>query len=137
MTRRCTSREERKLTFGGVTLIKENMSLNDLQAYIRSKDYHPEQKQGYFLKLIEEVGELAEVIRKDQRMQSGEIKGTIEEELYDVLYYVVGLANVYDINLASCCLLKEELNNLKYSKTNAFEESPIATVPSSVSMKRS
>ncbi|MGP4081431.1 hypothetical protein ACTWQL_16115 [Pseudalkalibacillus sp. R45] len=42
------------------------------------------------------------------------IKGTFEEELYDVLDYVNALANVYDINLEKCMARKEKLNNLKY-----------------------
>ena len=32
-------------------------------------------------------------------MEDGNIKGTIEEELSDVLYYVLMIANTYDINL--------------------------------------
>ena len=43
-----------------------------------------------------------------------DIKGTIEEELYDVLYYVLALANTYGINLEECFLKKEELNKKKY-----------------------
>lgn len=93
----------------------EQMTLRELQAYIKAKDYHPELKQGYFLKLIEEVGELAEVIRTENRLaESGTIKGTVEEELYDVLYYVVALANVYDIDLEQCLRLKEELNRKRW-----------------------
>lgn len=73
----------------------DGVTLHGLQAYIKEKDYRPELKQAYFLKLVEEVGELAEVIRKDRRLaEVGGIKGTIEEELYDVLYYVAALANV-------------------------------------------
>ena len=37
-----------------------------LQKYIASKDYHPELKETYFLKLSEEVGELALAMRKDR-----------------------------------------------------------------------
>ncbi len=70
--------------------------------------------QRYFLKLIEEVGELAEVIRKDQRMVDNNIKGTIEEELSDVLYYVLVISNTYDIDLENCFRMKEELNSLRY-----------------------
>ena len=67
------------------------------------------------MKLIEEVGELSEVIRKNRRMEGNkDIKGTIEEELYDVLYYVLALANTYGINLEECFLKKEELNKKKY-----------------------
>lgn len=53
----------------------------------------------YFMKFIEEVGELSECIRKDKRMKDNNIKDTIEEELYDVLYYILCLANVYDIDI--------------------------------------
>ena len=60
------------------------MQIKELQKYIKDKDYKPELKEKYFLKLIEEVGELSEAIRKNLRMKNNSIKGTIEEELYDV-----------------------------------------------------
>ncbi|TMU85248.1 hypothetical protein FGG79_14305 [Bacillus sp. BHET2] len=38
---------------------------------------------------MEEVGELSEVIRQDMRWElQRTIKGTIEEELSDVMYYI-------------------------------------------------
>lgn len=97
------------------------ISINKLQNFIKNKDFNPDLKHGYFLKLIEEVGELSEAIRKDTRLNDGEIKGTIEEELYDVLYYVLALANVYDINLEECIQLKEEVNEEKYNYNVALE----------------
>jgi NTP pyrophosphatase (non-canonical NTP hydrolase) len=69
-----------------------------------------------------EIGELSEVIRKDSRMRDGGIKGTIEEKLYDVLYYTLALANVYDIDLAQCHRLKDEINREKYGKQNLQSE---------------
>jgi len=96
---------------------KEELTLKNLQAYIKKTDFSPEHKNDYFLKLIEEVGELSEVIRKDRRMsQTDTIKETIEEELYDVLYYTLALANVYDIDLEECFKLKEEINKVKWNK---------------------
>ena len=50
------------------------------------------------------------------------IKGTIEEELQDVIYYVVCLANTYGIDLEKCIYLKEKLNCEKYGRKNMFEE---------------
>ncbi len=89
----------------------KNITIRELQEYIKSKDYKPGLESGYFMKLVEEIGELAEVIRKDKRLsEDGDIKGTIEEELYDVLYYVLALANLYDVDLEKSCLLKEEIN---------------------------
>ena len=92
------------------------MQIKELQKYIKDKDYKPELKDKYFLKLIEEVGELSEAIRKDSRMENNSIKGTIEEELYDVLYCICALANIYDINLEECHILKEKINKLKWGK---------------------
>lgn len=97
------------------------ISVKKLQDFIKSKDYNPDLKHGYFLKLIEEVGELSEAIRKDKRLQDNDIKGTVEEELYDVLYYVLALANVYDINLEECIQLKEKINKEKYNHKVTLE----------------
>ena len=48
--------------------MKKNITIMELQNYIKHKDYKPELKNAYFQKLIEEVGELAEVLRKDKRL---------------------------------------------------------------------
>ncbi len=105
--------------------MSDSITLRDLQAYLKAKDYRPEMKTAYFLKLIEEVGELAEVIRKDQRLSASEsVKGTIEEELYDVLYYTLSLANVYDIDMTQCFHLKEELNQKKWGQGAPEEQRP-------------
>jgi len=93
--------------------MEKNITIKYLQQYIKAKDFKPELKEGYFMKLVEEVGELAEVIRNNQRYQGDgntTVKGTIEEELYDVLYYVIALANIFDVDLEECCRLKEEIN---------------------------
>ena len=94
-----------------------------LQNYIRSKDYHPELIKDYFLKLSEEVGELARAIRKDlARGDSDGIKETIDEELWDIIYYSVAIANCYDIDLESVIKEKEAINNVKYRTGIVFEE---------------
>ncbi len=91
--------------------LNRNITIRELQEYIKDKDYKPGLEHSYFMKLIEEIGELAEVIRKDKRLgEDDDIKGTIDEELYDVLYYVLALANLYDIDLERSCLLKEKIN---------------------------
>ena len=56
-----------------------------LQNYIKQKDYNPELLKDYFLKLSEEVGELASAMRKGLKAQNDkDIKGTIDEELWEV-----------------------------------------------------
>lgn len=91
------------------------------EKYKRTKPEDIKNTQRYFLKLIEEVGELAEVIRKEQRMEGNNIKGTIEE-LSDVLYYVLMIANTYDIDLEDCFRMKEELNRVRYGHTLRIDD---------------
>ena len=94
-----------------------------LQGYIKSKDFKPELIKDYFLKLSEEVGELANAIGKNQlRKNSENIKGTIDEELWDVIYYALALANCYDIDIESVIKEKENINNAKYNTGVVFEE---------------
>ena len=104
----------------------ESLTLNYLQKAINEIDGvtvgDSKPSDRYFMKLIEEVGELSEVIRKDKRMKNNEIKNTIEEELYDVLYYVMCLANTYNIDLENSITLKENLNAEKYKRKSICEE---------------
>lgn len=37
----------------------KSITISELQRYIKEKDHHPDLKKDYFLKLSEEVGELA------------------------------------------------------------------------------
>lgn len=92
------------------------------EKYKRTKPEDIKNTQRYFLKLIEEIGELAEVIRKDLRMVDNNIKGTIEEELSDVLYYVLMITNTYDIDLEDCFRMKEELNRVRYGHTLKIDD---------------
>lgn len=106
-----------------------NLSLVAFQAYVRSKDNHPHLKLEYLQKLIEEVGELAKAMRKNIRhTQTQDIKGTLEEELYDVLYYIVALSNVYEVDLESVMQLKEPISAAKYGQLEQLESFPIKVI---------
>lgn len=59
--------------------MSNEISIKKLQKFIKSKDFNPNLKQGYFLKLIEEVGELSEAIRKSFRKFNETLKLTHEE----------------------------------------------------------
>jgi NTP pyrophosphatase (non-canonical NTP hydrolase) len=89
------------------------MHIGELQQTIKQRDCKPELAKDYFLKLVEEVGELSKVILKAkiyENSHSETIKGTIDEELYDVIYYCLALANVYGIDIEQAVKLKEAVN---------------------------
>lgn len=94
-----------------------------LQTFIKERDYHPELLKDYFLKLSEEVGELALAMRKGLKaLDSEHIKGTIDEELWDVMYYALAIANLYDIDMEQVIKTKSEMNQSKYASAVKFEE---------------
>ena len=98
------------------------VTLPRLQAYIKKKDHRPDVPLVYLQKLIEEVGELARMMRDPVRFkETGSIKGTIDEELYDVLYYVAALANLYDVDLETAMRLKEPYGAAKYGQMDVLE----------------
>jgi len=93
-----------------------------LQTYIKEKDYHPELLKDYFLKLTEEIGELSRAIRKNLKAQNeADIIGTIDEELWDVIYYTLAIANLYDIDIEQVIRTKTSLSESKYPSGVRFE----------------
>ena len=98
------------------------ISVAYLQSYIKSKDHHPELAKDYFLKLAEETGELARAMHKGLRPASpDEIRGTIDEEIWDVIYYALAIANCYGIDMESVIPQKEAFNNIRYPGPAPFE----------------
>ncbi|MBQ8200632.1 MAG: hypothetical protein IJZ74_02560 [Clostridia bacterium] len=94
-----------------------------LQNWIRQKDYHPELQKDYFLKLAEEVGELSCAMRKGAKAPDTEhIQGTIDEEIWDVIYYAIAIANLYDVDLEAVIRRKAEINEIRYPSLVRFEE---------------
>jgi NTP pyrophosphatase (non-canonical NTP hydrolase) len=90
-------------------------TIKELQQYIKSKDFRPEIKEQYYMKLTEEEGELARAMNLDLRPQTpDQIRDTIEEELFDVLYYVIASANLYDRDLEDTIAKKVAYNLAKY-----------------------
>ena len=71
------------------------MSIRDFQNLIRDLYYERDSKRGIdktMLWIVEEVGELAEAVRKNDRKAIG-------EEMADVFAWLVSLANLLNIDL--------------------------------------
>ena len=75
-------------------------------------------EQGLFLKLVEEIGEVAEVIN----MRCGSKKATdvdlqkeLGTELADMIHYIVAIAAINNIDLTSIILDKDKKASIKYN----------------------
>jgi NTP pyrophosphatase (non-canonical NTP hydrolase) len=71
------------------------MEFEELKVKIREKYLDTDRKSGALFLLavlMEEIGELAEAVRREERE-------SVEEELSDVLFMVLSLANLFDVEV--------------------------------------
>lgn len=95
----------------------ETISLHEIQGHLakacKKNGWDKNSISEVFLLLNEEIGELAKGIRKHTGFK-GEKKETstdnIEEELADVLNYVLEIANRFSIDLAEAYFKKHKIN---------------------------
>ena len=76
--------------------------------------------QGMFMKLVEEVGEVAEVLNKrDGRKASDgkDFKDQLANELVDVIHYAFAIASLNKIDLNEAILEKDKQASIKYHHT--------------------
>lgn len=106
---------------------KGRITLGYLQRYIAAKDHSrddPEHSpRNTFIKLTEELGELARHVVRRPRHATDEtdLKGSIEEEVYDVLYYLLLFASDEGIEVEKWIPLKEEINRSRYPSGVNFD----------------
>ncbi|MCL1882976.1 MAG: hypothetical protein FWF81_04390 [Defluviitaleaceae bacterium] len=105
--------------------MQKHITIRNMQEYVKKKEYNPgvDGKLGMVLKFMEETGELAEAMLKNYPHAEGEnIKGTIEEEFYDVLYCICALANLYDVDIEKWIPVKAREADKKWNTHGFFEK---------------
>jgi len=101
------------------------ITIEELEAYL-SKLYNGRvTDQSLFMKLIEEIGEVAEILNKlagRKQADSDELELELGKELADVIHYVVAIAAVNDLDLNGMILEKEKKSSLKYHRETNMEQ---------------
>jgi len=124
MRRNNLSKDGKDMTLKEIQFLIKHIEKGSLEKVQdnRSEAEKKENSQRLVLKLIEEFGELAENIRKNLRYKGDSIKGTIEEELFDIFYYIIAIANDYNIDLEEVFHIKDKINKEKYERSFSLEE---------------
>ena len=94
-----------------------NITIEALQAYLSDRYGGWANEQGLFMKLVEEIGEVAEVLNKRARRKSSDESDLQEElgtELADMLHYIVAIAAINKIDMNDIVLRKDRAASLKY-----------------------
>ena len=102
-----------------------NVSMRDYEAYLYDhyKDHGID--SSLFMKLVEEVGEVAEVLNKrDGRKASGDenLNTQLANELADVVHYAVAIASLNRIDLNDVILEKDKKASIKYNHKINLEQ---------------
>lgn len=93
------------------------VSIARLEAYLLDHYGDHASEQGLFMKLVEEVGEVAELLnQRAGRKSSSEqnLDQDLARELADLIHYTVALAAINHLDLASVILEKDKEASLKY-----------------------
>ena len=101
------------------------ISVSDYEDYLYDhyKDHGID--SSLFMKLVEEVGEVAEVLNKrDGRKASNseDLKSQLANELVDVIHYTFAIASLNQINLNDVILEKDKKASIKYHHDRNLEE---------------
>ena len=101
------------------------ITIEELEAYL-SKLYNGRvTDQSLFMKLVEEVGEVAEVLNKrDGRKASDNenLNSRLANELVDVIHYALAIAALNRINLIDVILQKDKMASVKYHHERNLEQ---------------
>lgn len=93
------------------------ITINQLQSYTRTKYNKKEFTNSLFMKLVEEVGEVAEAINKNDGRKQDDGLSSLADELADVIHYAVAIATINDIDLEQTILAKDQRASKKYNQS--------------------
>lgn len=93
------------------------ITIEALQEYLFERYGGWGEEQGLFMKLVEEMGEIAEVLNKrtGRKADDGtDLDTELGKELADVIHYAVAIAAVNKLDLNRIMLEKDKAASIKY-----------------------
>ena len=94
-----------------------NITISDYEDYLYDHYQHHGIDTSLFMKLVEEVGEVAEVLNKRAGRKASEEADLTEQlgtELADLIHYAVAIAAINDIDLSDTIVKKDRIASVKY-----------------------
>lgn len=100
------------------------ISIDALQAYLADRYGGWATEQSMFMKLVEEIGEVAEVLNKRAGRKASDEQDLQEQlgtELADMIHYIVAIAAINDIPLSDIMIDKDKRASIKYNHSINLE----------------
>ena len=102
-----------------------DVTINALEQYLHRQYGHWADEQGLFMKLVEEMGEIAEVMnrRTGRKASDGrDLDAELGNELADLIHYAVAIAAVSGLDLNKIILDKDRQASIKYHREVNLEQ---------------
>ena len=94
-----------------------DITVSQLEAYLRHRYGGWAKEHNLFMKMVEEMGEVAEVLNKRSGAKAAGNEDLLEElgtELADVIHYAVAIAAINGVDLTQTILRKDRVASVKY-----------------------
>lgn len=101
------------------------VTIEELELYLFERYQNKVGEQSLFMKLVEEIGEVAEILNKRsgrKESNSEDLEVLLGKELADVIHYVVAIAAVNNLDLNDIILCKDKKASLKYNYDTNLEQ---------------
>ena len=95
------------------------VTIENLQAYLHSHYNGWATEQSLFMKLVEEMGETAEILNKKSGRKAADdadLQAELGKELADMIHYIVAIAAVNGLDLNDIILSKDRQASIKYGR---------------------
>ena len=100
------------------------ITIDELQAYLANRYNGWATEQSMFMKLVEEIGEVAEVLNKRagrKASDENDLQEQLGTELVDMIHYIVAIAAINNIDLTTLMIEKDKKASIKYNHTINLE----------------
>ena len=94
-----------------------HITIEALQDYLAHRYCGWGNDQGMFMKLVEEMGEVAEALNKKAGRKANDEEDIVEQlgiELADMIHYILAIAALNDIDMERIILEKDKKASVKY-----------------------
>lgn len=102
-----------------------NVTVKELEAYLLDHYSSGGIDQSLFMKLVEEIGEVAEVLNKKAGRKargSEDLQRQLGNELADVIHYAVAIAALNGLDMNEIILEKDKAASVKYGHRTNLEQ---------------
>lgn len=100
------------------------ITISQLEAYLHDRYNGWTTEQSLFMKLVEEMGEIAEVLNKRSGAKAAgaeDLQVELGKELADLIHYAVAIAAITNIDLTNTMLDKDRIASIKYHHDTNLE----------------